>query len=71
MPEDHEAALARIDALWDAAPGSDEADESDGGENKQFVESFRRTLEAAIQDRQLLPGDREFLRQILEQFGTD
>ena len=26
-PEDYEAALARIDALWDAAPGSEEADE--------------------------------------------
>ena len=25
--EDYEAALARIEALWDAAPGSEEADE--------------------------------------------
>ena len=26
-PEDYETALTRIDALWDAAPGSEEADE--------------------------------------------
>ena len=28
-PEDYEAVLARIDALWEAAPGSEEADELD------------------------------------------
>lgn len=61
---DHEAALRRIEALWDARPGTREADELDI--LATLVEAFER-----VHDPIDLPDPLEAIRFRLEQEGKD